>query len=140
MHTSSICTSIYGNWAASGEIDIMEACGQASLGDTVEGTLHYGAAWPNNVNQGSGRKRFLGMDFSAGMHDFAVEWTSDVVTGRPKLMRWLVDGNVFYQRDLSGSFRTSDASPYTAAGQPWDERFHLLLNGEKLKPSGCWQC
>ena len=42
----------YGTWAASGEIDIMEARGQRP--SLVEGTLHYGAQWPNNVYSGSG--------------------------------------------------------------------------------------
>lgn len=32
--------SVYGVWAASGEIDIMEARGNPRLNDTVEGTLH----------------------------------------------------------------------------------------------------
>ncbi|KAI8476289.1 MAG: hypothetical protein J3K34DRAFT_365184 [Monoraphidium minutum] len=121
--------NVFGKWAASGEIDIVEARGQARLADTIEGTLHYGASWPDNVWQGSGRRRFAGVDFSAGMHDFAVEWTSDLATGRPKLMRWLVDGVAFYERNLAASFRTGAASPYTADGQPWDQRFHLILNG-----------
>lgn len=123
----------------------MEARGQARLAEFVEGTLHYGAAWPNNVFRGSGRRRFTGVDFSAGMHDFAVEWTAD-----PALMRWLVDGVPYYERALNASFRTSGASPYTQDGQPWDQRFHLILNrgwllvgvpgvaGQGLGPGGGW--
>jgi len=37
----------YGTWAASGEIDVMEARGQVPT--TVLGTLHYGARWPKNA-------------------------------------------------------------------------------------------
>ena len=34
----------YGSWAASGEIDVMEARGQVP--GTVLGTLHHGSRWP----------------------------------------------------------------------------------------------
>lgn len=39
--------TIYGGWAASGEIDIMEAKGR--LPGQIGGTLHYGQVWPNNT-------------------------------------------------------------------------------------------
>ena len=42
--------SVYGGWAASGEIDIMEYLGQKT--DEVHGTLHYGASWPQNTSSG----------------------------------------------------------------------------------------
>ena len=119
----------YGTWAASGEIDILECRGQAGLADVVEGTLHYGGQWPANTWTGSGRVRpFPGLDYSATFHDFALEWTSNLTTGRPLLMRWLVDGTEFYRRRLDVSLKTHDASPYTQDGQPWDKRFHLILN------------
>ena len=51
---------------------------------------------PNNVWKGSGRRRFVGTNFQATMHNFALEWTSDPATGRPARMRWLVDGEVYY--------------------------------------------
>lgn len=38
--------------------------------------------------QGSGRTA-IGKDLTAGMHDFALEWTSDA-QGRPVKMVWLV--------------------------------------------------
>lgn len=43
-------TTSYGGWAASGEIDIMEARGQ-SPGKVVN-TIHYGGSWPNNEYRG----------------------------------------------------------------------------------------
>jgi hypothetical protein len=43
----------YGGWAASGEIDIMEARGQQP--DRVAGTIHYGGAWPGNTQSGATR-------------------------------------------------------------------------------------
>src|SRR6185436_6431162 len=42
--------SVYGGWAASGEIDVMENRG--STPTTTGGTIHYGGSWPNNVYTG----------------------------------------------------------------------------------------
>lgn len=38
---------VYGGWAASGEIDIMEAAG--SRLNRIGGAIHYGGPWPNNT-------------------------------------------------------------------------------------------
>lgn len=37
------------------------------------------------------------------MHDFALEWIADPSTGRPRLMRWLVDGEVYYTQVRDGT-------------------------------------
>ena len=47
----------YGGWAASGEIDIMEARGQDS--GRVESTLHFSDKWPYNRFKGSGQTAVL---------------------------------------------------------------------------------
>ena len=36
----------YGGWAASGEIDIMEAANSTT---SIGGTIHFGGSWPNNT-------------------------------------------------------------------------------------------
>ena len=41
--------SVYGGWAASGEIDIMET---AITTNYIGGTIHYGGGWPDNVYSG----------------------------------------------------------------------------------------
>jgi hypothetical protein len=69
------------------------------------------------------------VDLSAALHDYALEWTADPATGRPKAMKWMVDGVTFHEANLDVSWVTSAASPYTEKGQPWDQRFHLILNG-----------
>ncbi len=43
--------SVYGGWAASGEIDVMENRG--STPTTTGGTIHYGGSWPDNVYSGA---------------------------------------------------------------------------------------
>ena len=48
--------NIYGEWAAGGEIDLVEAINiQPTIASThqVHGTLHFGGVWPNNVHMGS---------------------------------------------------------------------------------------
>ena len=66
----------YGQWAASGEIDIMEAIG--SEPGEVFGTLHYGGEAPDNEFAGEARQLFSGT-FNDDFYVFAVEWEQ----GRP---------------------------------------------------------
>lgn len=101
----------YGGWAASGEIDIVEARGQTPR--TVLGTLHYGNTSPNNQSSGGAYSLPSGF-FTDSFHTFVLEWSE----GR---MLWYVD-DVFYQ--VQTEWNTVSA-PFPA---PFDQRFHLLLN------------
>jgi beta-glucanase (GH16 family) len=104
---------VYGTWAASGEIDIMEAINLgASGGNTVHGTLHYGGEWPNNVSSGSGYE--VATDATTDFHVYALEWDA-------MEMRWYVD-DVLYAMQNNWS---TTAAPFPA---PFDERFYILLN------------
>ncbi|MGB3545149.1 glycoside hydrolase family 16 protein, partial [Rubrivirga sp.] len=76
----------YGGWAASGEIDIMEAIG--SEPGEVFGTLHYGGPFPSNVFTGAPFE--LSFDtFDRDFYTFTTEW-------EPGEIRWYVN-NVLYQ-------------------------------------------
>lgn len=101
----------YGGWAASGEIDIMEAKG--SEPDKVHGTLHFGGAWPKNKSKGQVYRLEKG-DFSQDFHLFAVEW-------EPGVIRWFVDG-VQYQEQREWS---SAGGEFRA---PFNEHFFMVLN------------
>lgn len=102
---------VYGGWAASGEIDLMEARGAQPT--QVVGTIHYGATFPGNLFSSSTYTLPSG-SFTTSFHDFAFEW-------EPCEMRWYVDGVLYAtKRDWSTS---SVAYP-----APFDQRFHLLLN------------
>ncbi len=101
----------YGGWAASGEIDIMEARGQDPR--TVLGTLHYGGTFPQNTSSGRSTTLDSGT-FTDEFHTFAIEWDE----GR---IRWFVDG-VSYQTQTQW-FSIGHDFP-----APFDRRFHLLLN------------
>lgn len=103
--------SVYGGWAGSGEIDIMELVGHKPA--EAFGTLHHGGPSPRNRYTG---KTFVlpKGDFSEDFHVFALEW-------EPGVFRWYVDG-VHYQTQTEWK---TEGAPYPA---PFDQRFHLLLN------------
>lgn len=103
--------SIYGTWAASGEIDIMEYLGDKP--NEVLGTIHYGGSWPNN--QYTSRTYTLNSGlFSDDFHVFAVEWEEGVI-------RWYVD-DVLYATQTSWSSENGDFPA------PFDVDFHMILN------------
>ena len=104
----------YGGWAASGEIDIMEAIG--SEPGEVFGTIHYGGPFPAN--------RFSSEDFQLtfGTFDetsyvFTVEWEEGEI-------RWYVN-NVLYATKTSDDWFTTGSTDPAA---PFDHDFHLILN------------
>ncbi|HTU20632.1 MAG TPA: glycoside hydrolase family 16 protein [Gemmataceae bacterium] len=75
----------YGGWAASGEIDLMEARGQEPT--TVHGTLHFGSRWPANAHVTKEYVLPRGGSI-ASFHVYALEW-------EPGRIRWLVDGHPY---------------------------------------------
>lgn len=102
---------VYGTWAASGEIDIMEMRGQQP--SVVLGTLHYGGQWPHNTHTGAEFQLKRGT-FATDFHTFAIEW-------REGEIRWFVDG-VHYQTQNKWE---SSGGPFPS---PFNQRFHLVLN------------
>ena len=103
----------YGGWAASGEIDIMEAVNPgAGGGNTVHGTIHYGGVSPNNRYSGS--EHAVQGSVTDEFHIYAVEWDE-------REIRWYVDDvNYATQRN----WHTSAA----AFPAPFDRTFHIILN------------
>ena len=104
--------SVYGGWAASGEIDIMELLGQEPT--RIYGTLHYGGSYPNNTHTGSSLKLTSGDNFTEKYHLFTLEWEENE-------FRWYVDGHLY----LTQNDWYTDAAPYPA---PFNQEFYLILN------------
>ena len=107
----------YGTWAASGEIDIVEAWG--SKPHKVAGTIHYGEGWPNNKYTG---KEFefpknKGID---SWHTYALEW-------EPGELRWYVDG-VLYQTQNNWYSKGKDSAANFSYPAPFDQEFYLVMN------------
>ena len=113
----------YGAWAASGEIDIMEAvnlgvpCAKCPGGreTTILGTLHFGGKWPNNTHKGEEVPVPEVLD--GGFHIYGIEWYPDRIT-------WQVDGRTFAERRAVEWSTSGSAQP----GAPFDQPFHLILN------------
>jgi beta-glucanase (GH16 family) len=104
---------VYGTWAASGEIDIVEAVNLGgSGGNTVFGTIHFGGEFPANVF--AGNEYLVPTDATAEFHNYALEWDAAE-------MRWYVD-DILYSTQNSWS---TAAAPFPA---PFDERFYILFN------------
>src|SRR5258706_11685353 len=79
-------SSVYGGWASSGEIDVMENKGR--LPTNVLGTIHFGAAWPNNVHSSGPSYNFPAGDSVTNFHTYAVEWENAAI-------RWYVDDQLY---------------------------------------------
>lgn len=113
----------YGPWAASGEIDVLEAvnlgvpCATCPGGreSTILGTLHFGGRWPDNRHKGEEVAYPPVLD--GGFHTYAIDW-------QPGRIDWYVDGQHFATRVASEWSTTGAADPLA----PFDRPFHLILN------------
>ncbi|EAR10799.1 glycoside hydrolase family 16 protein [Reinekea blandensis] len=115
---------VYGGWASSGEIDIMEAVNLGGDEMAVHGTLHYGSDWPNNVSSGASYT-FGDSDPTEDFHTYAIEWANGEI-------RWYVDDVHYATQRESGWYSQSpnadgEVVNYPGAA-PFDQRFHLLMN------------
>lgn len=103
--------NVYGGWAASGEIDIVEHLGHEP--NKVHGTLHYGGPWPQNTHSGVPNTLQEGT-FADDFHLFALEWEEGII-------KWFVDDSLY-------QIQTSWYSTNGELPAPFDRRFHLLIN------------
>ena len=105
--------SPYGTWAATGEIDIMEAVNLGGTGgNDIYGTIHYGGEFPQNTF--TGETYTPSVNVSEDFHTYALEWDEFE-------MRWYFDDQLYAMQN----FWFSSAAPYPA---PFDQPFHILLN------------
>ena len=111
--------SKYGGWAASGEIDIMEARGEKP--HVTQGTIHYGGSKPNNIWSGSGEKSFA-PDLTKGFHIYAIQWSQTDI-------KWFVDDQHYHTENINRMMWSGKGkNPYTKNGQPFDQSFHFIFN------------
>lgn len=111
-----------GPWAASGEIDILEAvnlgvpCAACPGGreNTILGTLHFGGNWPKNALNSTETHAPGILD---GFHTFGIVWA-------PGRIDWTYDGRVFATK-RRGEWWTSASN---APDAPFDRAFHLIIN------------
>lgn len=121
---------IYGEWALSGEIDILEAvnlgaeCRECRGGveNRMFGTLHFGGAWPENRYENRNTTLPTGPEGEQVWHDFAIEWSE----GR---IEWFLNGES-YGYLTPRRWRTTSDVPEARGNRnaPFDQRFYLILN------------
>jgi beta-glucanase (GH16 family) len=130
--------SLYGTWAACGEIDIMETICED---EAAFSTLHFGQTWPKNVQY---------PQFPNNTYPFTVDWNQPHWFGvdwQPTYMRFYMDATVvegtvqggrlineissdnWFSADLNGTHYGGSA--------PFDGPFNFILN---LSVGGSWPC
>lgn len=105
----------YGTWAASGEIDVMEARGR--LPGASSGAIHFGGTWPANTYIGGDYAFTDGERIDTDYHLYSLVWEED-------MLKWYVDGELFF-------YATSDQWYTTASsekGAPFDQEFYIIMN------------
>ncbi len=133
---------VYGGWAASGEIDIVEAANLKTPSDAddatdnelesrIHGTLHFGEKWPNNVHSGTSHKFAPTKNPADSFHTYALEWQEDEI-------RWYVDDVHYATQRKSGwysKYHLNDELVIGEGSAPYNQNFHLILN---LAVGGAW--
>ncbi len=112
----------YGEWAASGEIDIMEAvnlgepCERCAHGreNQIFGTIHFGGEWPANRHIGDITAMPGALD---DYHVYSIEWDAEKIV-------WSVDGTPYAKRAPHEWHSLGSQT----VGAPFDHPFHLILN------------
>ncbi|WP_147803940.1 glycoside hydrolase family 16 protein [Alkalicoccus halolimnae] len=102
---------IYGGWAASGEIDIMENRGSET--DKVGAAIHYGDLWPANTYSEESYQFPEGQS-TTDFNEYAIEW-------EPGEIRWYVNDELY-------STKTEWGTKYGEYPAPFDQEFHMILN------------
>ncbi|WP_208764147.1 glycoside hydrolase family 16 protein [Shewanella aestuarii] len=129
---------VYGPWAGSGEIDIMEAVNLKVVTDgsapesALHGTLHYGKAWPGNVYSGQEYHLPDGANPADDFHVYVIEWQEDEI-------RWYVDDVHYATQRATGwysQYLDEEGNLQNAPNDaPFNQSFHMILN---FAVGGAW--
>lgn len=105
----------YGTWAASGEIDVMEARGR--IPGASSGAIHFGGAWPANTCLDGSYAFENGERIDTDYHIYSLVWEED-------MLKWYVDGNIFFYAASDQWYTTASG----AKGAPFDQEFYIIMN------------
>ena len=106
----------YGTWAASGELDVMEARGR--LPGATSGTIHFGGQWPANTYIGGDFSFSDGQTIDSDYHVYSVVWEEDNI-------KWYVDGKCFFKATNEQWYSNGAPSNNNA---PFDQEFYIIMN------------
>ncbi|KDD76109.1 hypothetical protein H632_c351p0, partial [Helicosporidium sp. ATCC 50920] len=119
--------NVYGAWAASGEIDIMEMINTMTRANTG---LHYGGSSPQDVKNVGITQSPAGTTYADGFHVYGVIWEATQIS-------FFIDGNfikTLKSRSVDPSGWYSAASNATP-NAPFDIPFYFIIN---LAVGGLW--
>jgi len=109
--------AVYGRWAASGEIDVMENKGDDP--EKIFGTIHFGGESPHNAQSHNPGFQFAPGDSAANFHLYAVEWSTNVIS-------WYVDNHLYEtQTNWWSASNPGNHNPYPA---PFNQPFYIIMN------------
>lgn len=126
----------YGNWPASGEIDIMESRGNTNGYpggiNTVASTMHWGPYWSvNQYELTHGEYTLSSGDFAKAFHTFGLTWTE-------KEMKFYIDTETVVVLDVlvntsfwsRGTYPAGTYNPWEGRpdNAPFDQAFYLIFN------------
>lgn len=107
---------VYGGWASSGEIDVMEAKGR--IPESTSGAIHFGGEWPANTYIHGEQTFEDGGRIDTDFHVYSVIWEEDTIS-------WYVDGKFFFkvtkEQWFSAAVRDNPLAPF-------DQDFYVIMN------------
>jgi beta-glucanase (GH16 family) len=124
----------YGQWPASGEIDLVESRGTSGSCEggrnSFGSTLHYGPGWPYDAWEKAHADYVHTSDLSDAMHIYGLEWTEKgiktTIDGKTVLDYTFDDGNF-----KKGGFPESLENPWeyeTEKSAPFNQEMFIVMN------------
>ena len=121
--------NVYGQWPASGEIDILESRGNSIYNKCVASTLHWGPIFELNQYEQTSEEICLDSgSFADDFHKFELEWTENYIQTK-------VDGEVLLSVSPAstmweqGDFPSWVYNPgWSSKMAPFDQEFFLIIN------------
>lgn len=133
----------YGDWPASGEIDVVEARGNENLHDGtgrqvgnkhISSTLHWGPYYAaNNFFRTMGTVDMKKGSFSDDFHVFSLDWTKDTMhfyVDNTTIFKFTVPKGGFWEHGEFDKFRPNSANPWIGGEKmaPFDQDFYIIMN------------
>jgi beta-glucanase (GH16 family) len=110
-------SNVYGVWALSGEIDVMEAKGR--LTNKSSGAIHFGGAWPDNT--------YLSNEYTFPSGKTISDFNVYTLIWEETEIRWYVNGNRFFTAK-NNQWRSNAPNAQGNAYAPFDQEFYIIMN------------